>query len=206
MRHFGFAFNPSQSPLTTLSPQSYSWRQPRSCNCPCNCTQITYSTQYTDIQYSTPVEDNIISSARKQNLEEDSNKENKSPGLSSPPKKWKYKKQRTTNQKPHDIFKVIHDADWGLSDFLYFVFQHKDTDGNEIHCEQAHANMVQKFLARNCVYMLAHILHLWYYSKDGRQEDPTLMFSTTKPYMEISAIHKYLTSFAAQIIEWQLVL
>jgi hypothetical protein len=129
-RHFGSAFNPSQSPSTVLSPQSYSWRPPRSHNCPCNCTQIASSTQYTDIQYSTPVKDNIISSARKRSLEEDSNKENQSPGLSSPPKKWKYKKQRTTDQKLYDIFKVIHDTDWGLSDFLYFVFRHKDTDGN----------------------------------------------------------------------------
>jgi hypothetical protein len=76
---------------------------------------------------------------------------------------------------------------------------YKDTDENEIHREQAHANMVQKFLAGNCVYTPAHILHSWYHSKDGRQEDPTLMFSTI--YGDFSC----LTLFAPQIIERRLV-
>ena len=43
-RYFGSTFNPSQSPSTVLSLQSYSWRPPRSCNCPCNCAQIASST------------------------------------------------------------------------------------------------------------------------------------------------------------------
>ena len=95
---------------------------------------------------------------------------------------------------------VIHDADWGLLDFLYFVFRHKDAEGKETHCEQAQSNMVQRFLARNYVYTLAQILHSWYHSKHGRQEDSTLMFPATKPYMEISAIRKCFTSFAAQVV------
>ena len=142
----------------------------------------------TDIQYMTPVKFGSKSSAHKWGLE-DSHKENQSPGLLSPLKKQKYKRWRTTDQKLHDIFMAIHDADWGLLDFLYFVFWHKDAEGKEIHCEQAHGNVVQWFLAGNCVYTPAQILHLWYRSKDGCQEDLTLMFSTTKPYMEISALY-----------------
>jgi hypothetical protein len=68
-------------------------------------------------------------------LEEDSNKENQLPGSSSPPKKRKYKKQRTTDQKLCEIFKVIHDADWAFSDFLYFVFRHEDAEGEEIQIQ-----------------------------------------------------------------------
>jgi len=127
------------------------------------------------------------------------------PGSSSPPKKRKYKKRRTTDQKLREIFKVIHDADWAFSDFLYFVFRHEDAEGEEIHCKQAHGNMVQKFLAGNCIHTPAQILHSWYHSKDGRLEDSTLMFSTTTPYTEIRGICKCLTSFTVQIVEWRLV-
>jgi hypothetical protein len=55
-----------------------------------------------------------------------------------------------TDQKLCDVFKIINDTNWTLSDFLYFVFLHEDMDGEEIHREQAHGNMVQKFLAGNC--------------------------------------------------------
>ena len=87
-------------------------RPRRSCNCPCYCTQTTSSNQ-NNIQHLTPVRDISTSPARKQGLEEDSNKENQLSGPLSPPKK-----RRTTDQKLCDIFKVIHEADWGLSDFL----------------------------------------------------------------------------------------
>jgi hypothetical protein len=151
------------------------------------------------------VRDISASPARKRSLEEDSNKENQLPGSLSPPKKRKYKKRRTTDQKLCEIFKVIHEADWGLSDFLYFVFRREDTEGQDIHREQAHGNMVQKFLAGNCTHTPAQILHSWYHSKDGRIEDPTLMFSTTTPYTKIRGVRECLTSFAVQVVERRLV-
>jgi hypothetical protein len=127
----------------------------------------------------------------KQGLEEDSNKENHSPGPStSPLKKRKYK---TTDQKLYDIFKVIRDANWALSDFLYFAFRHKNTNGEDIHCEPAHSNMVQKFLAGNCVHTPARMLDSWYHSKDGRHEDKSPMFSTTTSFTEIRGIRECLT-------------
>ena len=88
---------------------------------------------------------------------------------------------------------------------MYFFFRHEDAEGEEIHREQVHGNMVQKFPAGNCIHMPAQILHSWYHSKDGRLEDSTLMFSTTTPYTEIRGVRECLTSFAVQIVERRLV-
>jgi hypothetical protein len=61
-------------------------------------------------------------SARKRAIDEYSDKENQSPGPSSPPpKKQKrtYKKRRTIDEKLGDIFTVIDKAGWSFADFLY---------------------------------------------------------------------------------------
>jgi len=83
--HFSSTFNQTLTSLTLISLQYHSLWLPRQCNCPCNCTQITSSTQHNK-QYSTPVQDITTSPARKRGLEEDSNKENQLPGSSSPPR------------------------------------------------------------------------------------------------------------------------
>src|SRR6267154_4290554 len=99
-RHFNSAFNHTSASPSFISPHYQ--RPRRSCNCPCYCTQTTSSNQ-NNIQHLTPVRDISTSPAHKQGLEEDSNKENQLPGSLSPPKKRKFKKQRTTDQKLCDI-------------------------------------------------------------------------------------------------------
>jgi len=72
---------------------------------------------------STPIKEATTSSTHKWGLDQDLNKENQSPGqTSSHPKKWKYAKWRTMDDKLCDIFNEIHRADWALSNFLYLVF------------------------------------------------------------------------------------
>ena len=66
---------------------------------------------------------------------------------SSSPKKRKYVKRRTTDDKLCDILNEIHCADWALSDFLYLVFQHKDADGKET--KHNHGNAVLILSAQN---------------------------------------------------------
>jgi len=64
-------------------------------------------------------------------MDEYCDKENQSPGPSTPPPK----KQKRAYTKRRTI------------DFLFYAFRHKDNEGEDIHCKQAHANTVQKFLA-----------------------------------------------------------
>lgn len=77
--------------------------------------------------------------------------------LHLPPKKRKYAKRRTTDDKLRDIFNEIHRADWALSDFPYLVFRHKDADGKEI--KHNHGNAVQRFLTGGCIYTPGHIIN-----------------------------------------------
>ena len=42
---------------------------------------------------------------------------------------------------------VIDKAGWSFANFLFYAFRYKDNNGNDIHCEQAHANTIQKFLS-----------------------------------------------------------
>jgi hypothetical protein len=205
LRRSNPVFNQAQSSSSFISPQSYSQSRPRTCSCPCNCTSIIQLAQ-SRIQTSTPVKKATTSSVRKRGLDEDSNKENQSPGqASSPPKKRKYTKRRTTDDKIRDIFQEIHGADWALSDFLYFVFRHKDTNGKAIKHDQGHGIAVQRFLTGSCLYTPAHIIDSWFHSPYGSDEDTSLMFSTMIPYTEISRVRSCLTSFAVQIVERRLV-
>jgi len=153
---------------------------------------------------STPIKEATTSSTHKRGLDQDSNKENQSPGqASSLPKKRKYAKRRTTDDKLRDIFNEIHRADWALSDFLYLVFRHKDADGKEI--KHNHGNAVQRLLTGGCIYTPGHIINLWFHSPYGREKDASLMFSVTTPYTEISSVRSCLTSFAVQVVEQRLV-
>jgi hypothetical protein len=197
-------FNNTQSSLSFISPQSYSQRPSKICSCLCNCTPIA-QLSLSQIQTSTSAKEANISSAHKRGLDEDSNKENQSPGQASPPpKKRKYTKRRTTDDKLRGIFQEIHAADWALSDFLYFVFRHKDTNGKEIKHQQGHGIAVQRFLTGSCLYTPAHIIDSWFHSPYACEEDTSLMFSTTMPYTEISSVRSCLTSFAVQIVERRL--
>jgi hypothetical protein len=203
LRRSSSAFNQPLSSSSFVSPQSYSQRPTRTCSCPCSC-MLSASLPQSNLQMSTPINEATTSSTRKWGLDQDSNKENQSLGqASSPPKKQKYAKRRTTDDKLRDIFNEIHRADWALSDFLYIVFRHKDADGKEIR--HNHGNTVQRFLTGGCIYTPGHIINSWFHSPYGCKEDASLMFSVTTPYTKISSVRSCLTSFAVQVVEQRLV-
>ena len=104
-----------------------------------------------------------------------------------------------THNKLCDIFNEIHHADWALSDFLYLVFQHKDTDEKEI--KHDHGNAVQRSLTGGCIYTPGHIINSWFHSPYGCKKDPFLMFSIMMPCTEISSVKLCLTSFVVQVVE-----
>jgi hypothetical protein len=165
---------------------------------------LSASLPQSNLQKSTPIKEATTSSTRKWGLDQDSNKENRSPEqASSPPKKRKYAKRRTTDDKLRDVFNEIHRADWALSDFLYLVFRHKDADGKEI--KHNHGIAVQRFLTGGCIYTPGHIINSWFHSPYGHEKDASLMFSVTTPYTEISSVRSCLTSFAVQVVEQRLV-
>ena len=81
------------------------------------------------------------------------------------------------DEKLLDIFTVIDKAVWSFANFLFYAFRREDDEGEDIHCEQAHANTVQKFLARYTEHTPAEILNSWFHSSHGRLDDDSeLMF------------------------------
>jgi len=141
-------FSPSQPSSSLRTPQYGISRWHKPCNCVCTCTLMSPPTQWPSSSLGILSKTKNLTPARKQTMDKYSDKENQSPGLSTPPKKQKraYTKWRTIDEKLHDIFTVIDKAGWSFADFLFYAFCHKD-DEEDIHCEQAHANTVQKFLA-----------------------------------------------------------
>ena len=84
---------------------------------------------------------------------------------------------------------VIDKAGWSFVDFLFYAFWHKDENGKDIHWEQAHTNIVQKFLAGYTDRTPADILNFWFHSPDGcLNEESVLMYSVTTPYMHIKPV------------------
>ena len=149
-------------------------------SCLCSC-MLSASLPQSNLQMSTPIKEATTFSTHKWGLDQDSNKENQSPGqASSPPKKRKYAKRRTTDDKLRDIFNEIHRADWALSDFLYLVFRHKDADGKEI--KHNHGNAVQRFLTGGCIYTPGHIINSWFHSPYGHEKDASHVFSNDAVY------------------------
>ena len=77
----------------------------------------------------------------------------------------------------YDIFTIIDKTGWSFVDFLFYAFCHKDDEGEDIHCKQAHTNTVQKFLAGYTEHTPAEILNSWFHSSHGRLDDDSeLMF------------------------------
>ena len=100
---------------------------------------------------------------------------------------------------------VINKAGWSFVDFLFYAFRHKDKNGKDIHQEQAHTNIVQRFPAVYTDRTPADILNFWFHSTDRRlNQESVLMYSVTTPYMHIKPVWACLTSFAVQIVEQHL--
>ena len=185
--------------------QAGSLRLPDSCHCRCTCTYQPSNLPTTGEPALSKSEVMHIARKRRQ----DDNKENEAAAFDlSPPKKKPrlYAKRRSIKQKLEDIFDEINDANWGISDFLYYAFRNKDSEGNDVHRDQSHGNIVQGFLAGHTRYTPAYIINFWFCHQDGRlDQNSALMYSTTVPYTEIKPVRPCLTSFAVQIVERRLV-
>ena len=120
-----------------------------------------------------------------------------------------YGPRRNTTDKLATVFNAIRDANWTLGEFLYYTFQTKDKNGQDVKRTTQHSMYATQFLQGQTTYTPGIILECWYHSADGRvhgglaQEVP--MYATTPVYMKIKPARAALTAFAAQIVEKKLV-
>ncbi|KAF8158056.1 hypothetical protein B0H34DRAFT_797474 [Crassisporium funariophilum] len=124
-------------------------------------------------------------------------------------KKQSYGPRRSTADKLATVFNAIRDANWTLGEFLYYTFQTKDKNGQDLKRTTQHSMYATHFLQGQTTYTPGIILECWYNSPDGRvhgqlaQEVP--MYATTLVYTKIKPARAALTAFAAQIVEKKLV-
>jgi uncharacterized FlaG/YvyC family protein len=99
--------------------------------------------------YNTAEHNQVTYTAHKHR--QDDNKENETVSSDTLPptkKPQAYTEQRSNKEKLRDILAKIDNANWSMSDFLYYTFRNKDSAGKDIHQDHSHASTVQKFLAR----------------------------------------------------------
>ena len=171
-------------------------------NCQCLCTCVNKLSNLS----GTRDPDHITCTSCKHWQDDD--KENKAMLPSLPPQKKQqlYTEQRSTNKKLQNVFQTVDNTGWSMSDFLYYTFWNKDSEGKAVNWDHSHASTVQKFLSGQTWYNPAHIIAFWFNHQDGHlKKQLDLMYSTTVQYMDIKPIWPCLTSFAVQIVDWRLV-
>lgn len=121
-------------------------------------------------------------------------------------KKRRYTTRRTDAEKLEQIFQILNEVNWTLSELLYHLFCMKDALGKEIHRTHQHSKYVSRFLQGDSKYTPGTILELWLHSSDGRGNyDGNLMYSISMPYTSIKHVCAALTSFSVQIVGARLV-
>lgn len=117
-------------------------------------------------------------------------------------------KQRMTIEERLDkVFDYLKSLDWTLADFLHHTFSHKDHETHQRSPHsQCHGNIVEKFLSGHDKHTIASVVEACLTSPYGSKHiSNPLMFSVTTLYINIKPVWPALTSFAAQIVEHQLV-
>ncbi|PPR02512.1 LOW QUALITY PROTEIN: hypothetical protein CVT26_011996 [Gymnopilus dilepis] len=118
-----------------------------------------------------------------------------------------YTPRRSPADKLAVIFAALQNVNWNLGEFLYYVFLTKDEEGKDISRSTQHSMYASHFLRGTTEHTVSTILKLWFRSADGRSTSSDLseMYSTSVKYTEIKPARAALTSFAAQIVEKELV-
>ncbi|KAJ6506522.1 hypothetical protein C8R45DRAFT_816656 [Mycena sanguinolenta] len=84
---------------------------------------------------------------------------------------------------------------------MHHLFAHKD-----VHRSKRHGIIVERYLSGRNNFSIGGILHHWLTSPDGAgHNDDPFMYSLTTPYTDQSHVRTTLTSFAAQLVEKQIV-
>ncbi|PPQ76949.1 hypothetical protein CVT26_007946 [Gymnopilus dilepis] len=118
-----------------------------------------------------------------------------------------YTPRRSPADKLAVVFVALQDVNWNLGEFLYYVFLSKDEDGKDVSRSTQHSMYASHFLRGTTELTVSTILKLWFKSPDGRSTSSDLseMYSTSVKYTKIKPARAALTSFAAQIVEKELV-
>ncbi|THH05249.1 hypothetical protein EW146_g9952 [Bondarzewia mesenterica] len=124
-------------------------------------------------------------------------------------------KQKKTRRSPRTIEEKLSavlnllkdDVRWTLGEFLYYVFRVEAEDG-KVHRSRRHAGMVSRFLQGKTDHTVSDILDAWLRTPDGRprsDEEKARMFSLKTSYLDIDLARPAITSFAAQVVQDQMV-
>lgn len=123
------------------------------------------------------------------------------------PSKQERKRQRSVaedlspQQKLDKVFDLFREMHWTLVEFMHHTFAHKD-----VHRSQRHGIIVQRYLTGQNCHTVSGVLDAWLTSSDGAGHDyESLMFNPIIPFINIGHVRPALTSFAAQIVEGQLI-
>jgi hypothetical protein len=103
------------------------------------------------------------------------------------------------------LFRQLQDFGWTLGDFLYYVFQDKDEQGEKITSRSdMHTQMASKFVGGFCKHSPVDIIEIWVRSpwgipKEGRWERDE-MFSIEVDFRKVKPARPGITSFAVQMV------
>jgi hypothetical protein len=100
--------------------------------------------------------------------------------------------------KVFDFFKSLG---WNTNEFLHHFFTRKD---RKIPRSRRHGIIIENFLSGSGGCSVAELLENWWTTADGCGYDCGNMYSVTLPYTQIGPVRAALSSFAAQIIEAEL--
>ena len=100
--------------------------------------------------------------------------------------------------KISDFFKTLG---WNTNEFLHHLFAPKSRTTSR---SRRHGIIVEKFLSGGGNCSVAELLESWWTTADGSGYDSGNMYSVTTPYTQIGPVRSALSSFAAQIVEDQL--
>ena len=104
------------------------------------------------------------------------------------------------SDKLDKVFNLFADLGWRTDTFMHHFFVKDDANPRS----HRHSVFLERVLNGKGGHFLADILNAWWMASDGDNPSDE-MYSVTTPYTEMKGIRPALSSFAAQIIEAQLV-
>jgi hypothetical protein len=105
-------------------------------------------------------------------------------------------------QKLDKVFDYLKTLEWSTEDFLKHLFAPKTRTSTR---SQRHGLIMERFLSGRDHYTVSKLLESMWITFDGAGHNSVEMYSVTIPYLEIGPARAAISSFAAQIVEAQLI-
>ncbi|KAG9217635.1 hypothetical protein CCMSSC00406_0003676 [Pleurotus cornucopiae] len=118
------------------------------------------------------------------------------------------KRPLSKQEKLDQFFDLLDELKWSLGELLHHLFVWRYSPSEVIPFSCRHGTYIQRYLGGHTLYNVSGILDAWFTSPYGRERESgcdSQMFSTEKHYSEILAARPAMSSFAAQIVQDQLI-